>query len=52
MSDMGTLRTTILIESTARRGEMRTVENALVDTGSEHTWGPGTVLEDLEIRRS
>src|SRR5206468_3082060 len=35
MSDTGTFRTTIMIESAERRGEMRVVENALVDTGSE-----------------
>jgi len=33
MSDMGTFRTTIMVESTERRGEMRTVDAALVDTG-------------------
>lgn len=47
---MGTFRTTILIESTERRGEMRSVENARVDTGSEFTWVPRTVLEELGIR--
>ena len=31
MPDMGTFRTTILIESTERRGDTRTVENALVE---------------------
>lgn len=50
MTDMGTFRTTMLIESSARRGEMRTVENALVDTGSEYTWVPAAVLDELEIR--
>lgn len=50
MPDMGTFRTTIMVESTARRGEMRTVDNALVDTGSEYTWVPRDVLEDLGIR--
>lgn len=50
MSDMGTFRTTIMIESTERRGEMRTVESALVDTGSEYTWVPREVLVDLGIR--
>jgi predicted aspartyl protease len=50
MSDMGTFRTTIMIESTEHRGDMRTVENALVDTGSEYTWVPREVLDDLGIR--
>ena len=35
VTDMGTFRTTIMIESAERRGEMRTVEAALVDTGLE-----------------
>jgi predicted aspartyl protease len=50
MPDMGTFRTTILIESTERRGDTRTVENALVDTGGEYTWAPRAVLESLAIR--
>ena len=50
ISDMGTFRTTILLENAARRGETRTVENALVDTGSEYTWMPRDVLEALRIR--
>lgn len=50
MSDMGTFRTTIMIESTERRGDMRTVENALVDPGSEYTWVPREVLDELQIR--
>ena len=50
MSDMGTFRTTILIESIERRGEIRTIDNALVDTGSEYTWIPREVLVDLGIR--
>lgn len=50
MSDVGTFRTTILIESVERRGETRAVENALVATGSEFTWVPRPVLEELGIR--
>lgn len=38
MSGMGTFRTTIMVEHTEHRGEMRTIEDALVDTGSEYTW--------------
>ena len=49
MPDMGTFRTTILIESAERRGDTRTVESALVDTGSEYTWAPGQILESLGI---
>jgi len=50
MSTMGTFPTTIHIESAERRGVLRPVENALVDTGSELTWAPRRVLEDLGIR--
>jgi predicted aspartyl protease len=39
-----------MIESAEHRGETRTVENALVDTGSEYTWVPREVLHDLGIR--
>ena len=49
MTDMGTFRTTILVESIERRGDTRTVEDALVDTGSEYTWVPRDVLESLGI---
>jgi len=31
---MGAFRTTIMIESLERRGEMRAIEDALVDTGT------------------
>ena len=50
MRDMGTFRTTILVESAEQRGETRTVDDALVDTGSEYTWVPRAVLESLGIR--
>ena len=50
MSDMGTFRTTILIESLVRRGDTRTLDNALVDTGSEFTWVPREVLEALGVK--
>ena len=50
MSDMGTFRTTILIESTERRGDIQSVDDALVDTGSEYTWVPADILARLGIR--
>ena len=50
MDPVGTFRTTILIENAERRGEMRAVDSALVDTGSEFTWVPRLVLEALGIR--
>jgi predicted aspartyl protease len=50
VNDMGTFRTTILIESTERRGDIQSVDNALVDTGTEYTWVPADVLTKLGIR--
>ena len=35
LSDMGTFRTSIAIENPARRGELRSLSDVLVDTGSE-----------------
>lgn len=49
MADMGTFRTTIQIENLFRRGELRVVENALVDTGSEYTWIPAHILDSLGV---
>jgi hypothetical protein len=45
MADIGTFRTTILLESAERRGETRPVDGALVDSGSEYTWVPTDGLE-------
>jgi len=50
MSDMGTFRTTILIESTEHRGDIQSVDDALVDTISEYTWVPADILTELGIR--
>jgi predicted aspartyl protease len=49
MSDMGTFRITLSIEHPARRGLLRPLNDVLVDTGSELTWLPRGVLEDLGI---
>jgi len=35
MSDMGTFRTTIVIENPLRRGDKRALPDTLVDTGAE-----------------
>lgn len=51
MSDMGTFRTTIMIENPLRRGELRTLPDTLVDTGAELTWAPRAVLEDLGVTK-
>jgi len=46
---MGPFRTTVSIENVARRGELRTLADVLVDTGSEYTWVPRDVLESIGI---
>ena len=49
MDDVGTLRTTILIENPLRRGTTAELPNIRVDTGAELTWAPRTLLEQLGI---
>lgn len=51
MSDMGTFRTSLRIEHPGRRGLFGALENVLVDTGSELTWIPRSVMEALGIPR-
>lgn len=51
MSDVGTFRTTIAIEHPARRGVIRTINDVLVDSGSDFTWVPRAVMLDLGIGR-
>lgn len=47
--DMGILRVTMGVESQLRRGTVRDLPSTMVDTGSEYTWVPRAVLEDLGI---
>lgn len=49
MSDMGTFRTTIQIQSYHSRDRFATIPDALVDTGSEFTWVPEAALRRLGI---
>ena len=49
MTDMGILRTTIGVESPQRRGVIRELPDTMVDTGSEYTWVPREILEELGI---
>ena len=51
MSDVGTFRTSISIEHAARRGVLRTVDDVLVDSGSDFSWIPRAVLEALGVAR-
>jgi predicted aspartyl protease len=46
---MGTFQTSLAVENPARRGELRTLVEVLVDTGSELTWIPRQILEELGI---
>ena len=50
MDDMGVFRTTIEVQNWEVRGPSRALPATLVDTGSEYTWIPRSVLEDLGIR--
>ena len=50
MPEMGTLRTTVGVENVSRKGGVRELPEPLVDTGSELTWIPRTVLESLGIK--
>lgn len=50
MADVGVFRTTIEIQNLDLRGPSRAFPETLVDTGSELTWIPRRVLEELGIR--
>src|SRR5207245_11250975 len=50
MDDVGIFRATIDVKSRDMRGSLRALPETLVDTGSEYTWVPRQVLEDLGIR--
>ena len=49
MSDMGLFRTTIGVESPRERGCISYLPDTLVDTGSDSTWIPRSILESLAI---
>lgn len=46
---MGILRITVGVESLTLRGDVRELPNTMVDTGSEYTWVPRAMLEELGI---
>ena len=50
MHDVGVFRTTIEIQNWELRGPRRALPGTLVDTGSEYTWIPRRVLDELGIR--
>ena len=49
--DIGTFRTRVEIENPARPGVRRALSDVLVDTGSELTWVPRQLLEELDVAR-
>lgn len=49
MDDMGIFRTAMGLENVANRGVIVTLPDVMVDTGSEYTWAPTSVLEQLGI---
>lgn len=50
MEDMGIFRTTVGVESQTKRGDIRLLADTMVDTGSEFSWIPRSVLESLGIK--
>ena len=50
MDDVGVFRTTIEIQNLDPRSPRQALPETLVDTGSEFTWIPRRVLEELGIR--
>jgi hypothetical protein len=51
MSDMGTLRINIEIENPVLPGRRIVLPSVFVDTGSELSWIPASILESLGIKR-
>ena len=50
MDDMGVFRTTIEVQNLDMLGSRKALPETMVDTGSEYTWIPRQVLEELSIR--
>jgi predicted aspartyl protease len=49
IDDMGLFRTTVDVQNLMQPGRWRTLPDTLVDTGSELTWVPRHILEDLGV---
>jgi predicted aspartyl protease len=49
MTGVGLFRTTVEIQNWELRGPRRALHDTLVDTGSEYTWIPRAVLQELAI---
>ena len=50
MEDAGILRTVMGVESPTRRGDVRLLPETMVDTGSEFSWVPRSLLESLGVK--
>ena len=49
LNDMGIFRTALAVAHLARPDVRRTLDNVMVDTGSEYNWIPRSLLEDLGV---
>ena len=49
IDDMGIFRTTIVVAHPGGSGERRTLEDVMVDTGSEYNWVPRPLLEEVGV---
>ena len=50
MEDVGIFRTVMGVESPTRRGDIRLLPETMVDTGSEFSWVPRSLLESLGVK--
>jgi predicted aspartyl protease len=51
IDDMGIFRTTVGVAHMISPTDQRTLTDVMVDTGSEYSWIPRAVLEDLAVER-
>jgi predicted aspartyl protease len=48
---MGTFHVSCKVENYRRRGQVARIPKLIVDTGSEHTWIPASILERIGVAR-
>ena len=51
IDDVGIFRTTLTIAPLTHPDRRRTLDNVMVDTGSEYNWIPTAILEELGVTR-
>ena len=51
LDDMGSFRITVEVENPARRGDRRTFQSVLIDTGAELSVFPAAALDALHVER-